>query len=150
MLIGSVFVATSILLVKVLSRTESPNTMVLWVALIATPVSAIPLFWVWELPEGITWLWLASVGAAATGGHLCFNRAMASADASAVLPFEYTRLIFVAIIGFALFNELPDVWTWVGSLVIFGAGVYIANREIAARREGRKTEAAVAETGKED
>ncbi|MDG2034650.1 MAG: DMT family transporter [Rhodospirillales bacterium] len=139
MLTGSVFVATSILLVKVLSRTESPNTMVLMVALIATPISAIPLFWVWEMPQGITWLWLACVGAAATGGHLCFNRAMVNADASAVLPYEYTRLIFVALIGFFLFSEVPDAWTWVGSLVIFGAGIYIANREIAAREAGRKT-----------
>ena len=139
MLAGSVFVATSILLVKVLSRTESPNTMVLMVALIATPISAIPLFWVWEMPQGITWVWLAFVGAAATGGHLCFNRAMVSADASAVLPYEYTRLIFVALMGFFLFSEVPDAWTWVGSLVIFGAGIYIANREIAARKAGRKT-----------
>ncbi len=146
MLTGSVFVATSILLVKVLSRTESPNTMVLMVALIATPISAIPLFWVWEMPQGITWLWLACVGAAATGGHLCFNRAMVNADASAVLPYEYTRLIFVALIGFFLFSEVPDVWTWVGSLVIFGAGIYIANREIAAREAGRKTRSTAAET----
>lgn len=148
MLTGSVFVATSILLVKVLSRTESPNTMVLMVALIATPISAIPLFWVWEMPQGITWLWLACVGAAATGGHLCFNRAMVNADASAVLPYEYTRLIFVALIGFFLFSEVPDVWTWVGSLVIFGAGIYIANREIAARKAGRKTRSTAAETAR--
>ena len=145
MLAGSVFVATSILLVKVLSRTESPNTMVLMVALIATPISAIPLFWVWEMPQGITWVWLACVGAAATGGHLCFNRAMVSADASAVLPYEYTRLIFVALMAFFLFSEVPDAWTWVGSLVIFGAGIYIANREIAARKAGRKTRSTAAE-----
>lgn len=148
MITGSVFVATSILLVKVLSRTESPNTMVLMVALIATPISAIPLFWVWEMPQGITWLWLACVGAAATGGHLCFNRAMVNADASAVLPYEYTRLIFVALIGFFLFSEVPDAWTWVGSLVIFGAGIYIANREIAARKAGRKTRSTAAETAR--
>ena len=144
MLTGSIFVAISILLVKVMSRTESPNTMVLMVALIATPISAIPLFWVWEMPQGITWLWLACVGAAATAGHLCFNRAMGSADASAVLPYEYTRLIFVALMGFLLFSEVPDAWTWAGSLVIFVAGIYIANREIAARKAGRQTRSTVA------
>lgn len=140
MIIGALFVAVSILYVKVLSRTESPNTMVLYMGLIATPVSAIPLFWVWQMPEGITWLWLAGVGFSATGGHLCFNRAMACADASAILPYEYARLIFVAIIAFFLFDEVPDLWTWVGSIVIFGAGVYIANRESAALKAKRKTE----------
>ena len=150
MLTGSVFLATSILLVKVLGRTESPKTMVLMVALIAIPISAIPLFWVWEMPQGITRLWLACVGAVATGGHLIFNRAMVSADASAVLPYEYSRLIFAALIGFFVFSEVPDAWTWVGRLVIFSAGTYIANRGIAARKAGRKTRSTAAETTRDD
>ena len=132
MLIGAVFVAISMLYIKVLSRTDSPNTIVLIYALFTTPVSAVPLFWVWEMPQGITWLWLLGVGISATGGHLCLSRAMASADASAVLPYEYVRLVFVAIIAFFLFKEVPDLWTWVGSLVIFSSGIYIANRESAA------------------
>ena len=70
---------------------------------------------------------------------------MGSADASAVLPYEYTRLIFVALMGFLLFSEVPDAWTWAGSLVIFVAGIYIANREIAARKAGRQTRSTVAE-----
>jgi len=140
MLVGAVFVAISVLYIKVLSRTESPNTMVFYMALLTTPVSAIPLLWVWEMPQGITWLWLFGVGISATGGHLCLTRAMASADASAVLPYDYVRLVFVAIIAFFLFGEVPDLWTWVGSVVIFGSGVYIANRESAAFNERRQTE----------
>ena len=49
MIVGAVFVAISVLMVKVLSRTETPNTMVLYMALLTTPVSAIPLIWVWEM-----------------------------------------------------------------------------------------------------
>ncbi len=138
MIVGAVFVAISFLLVKVLSRTEPPNTMVLYMSLLLTPVSAVPLIWVWEMPHGLVWLWLLGVGASATCGHLCFTRAMASADASAVLPYEYVRLIFVAIIAFFLFGEVPDLWTWLGSVVIFGSGVYIANREAAAFKNGRQ------------
>jgi drug/metabolite transporter (DMT)-like permease len=146
MLAGAVFVAVSMLCVKSLSRTESPNSMVLYMAILTTPVSAIPLLWVWEMPQGISWLWLFGVGLTGTCGHLCFNRAMAAADASAVLPYEYGRLIFVAIIAYFLFSEVPDIWTWVGSFVIFAAGVYIANREAAAAREARRTERAASET----
>ena len=43
------------------------------------------------------------------------------------------------IIAFFLFKEVPDLWTWVGSLVIFSSGIYIANRESAALKERRKT-----------
>ena len=140
MLVGAVFVAISVLYIKVLSRTESPNTMVLYMALLTTPVSAIPLLWVWEMPQGTTWLWLLGVGASATGGHLCLTRAMASADASAVLPYDYVRLVFVAIIAFFLFGEVPDLWTWVGSIVIFSSSVYISSREPAALNELWQTE----------
>ena len=139
MIVGAVFVAISVLLVKVLSRTEKPNTMVLYMALLTTPVSAISLIWVWEMPHSLTWLWLFGVGFSATCGHLCFTRAMASADASAVLPYEYVRLIFVAIIAYILFGEIPDFWTWIGSVVIFGSGVYISNREVSAIKQRRET-----------
>ena len=149
MIVGAVFVAISVLMVKVLSHTETPNTMVLYMALLTTPVSAIPLIWVWEMPQGYTWLWLFGVGLSATCAHLCFTRAMASADASAVLPYEYVRLIFVAIFAYILFGEIPDFWTWVGSVVIFGSGVYIANREAAAMKQRRQTKTPATNTSEE-
>ena len=74
---------------------------------------------------------------------------MANADASAVLPYEYVRLIFVAIIAYILFGEIPDFWTWVGSVVIFGSGVYIANREAAAMKQRRKTKTPATNTSEE-
>jgi drug/metabolite transporter (DMT)-like permease len=56
-------------------------------------------------------------------------RAFAAAEASAVLPFDFARLIFVAVLGFLLFGEQPDLWTWIGAAVIVAATVYIAHRE---------------------
>ncbi|MGZ9034900.1 MAG: EamA family transporter, partial [Rhodospirillales bacterium] len=59
------------------------------------------------------------------------TRAFAAADASAVLPFDFSRLIFVSILGFFFFGERPDLWTWVGAGVIVAAAAYIAHREAA-------------------
>jgi len=56
-------------------------------------------------------------------------RALAAAPASAVMPFDFLRLPFVAVIGFAMFGELSDVWVWVGAAVIFGAAYLIARDE---------------------
>ena len=64
-----------------------------------------------------------------------FTRAFKLADASAILPLDYARLPFVAVIGFVLFAEVPDVWTWVGAAVIAGAAIYIAQRESRVARE---------------
>ena len=128
-LIGAIFVAGGFMLVKILSKTESPTTMVLFMALFLTPLSLIPALFVWVWPSPEAWLWLIGVGATATCGHLLFNRAIAVTDVTAVLPFDYCRLIFAAIIGFIMFNEMPDMWTWIGGSIIFSSTIYIAHRE---------------------
>jgi drug/metabolite transporter (DMT)-like permease len=128
-LAGAMFVAGGFMLVKILSRTESPTTMVLFMALFLTPISLIPALFVWVWPSAEAWLWLFSVGISATAGHLLFNRAFAVTDITVVLPFDYFRLIFVAIIGIFMFNEPPYIWTWVGGSVIFSSTIYISHRD---------------------
>ena len=134
MIAGAVFVACSFIAVKMLTRTESPNTMVLMMVALITPVSLIPALFVWQWPSIETWMWLVMVGFSATGGHIFFNRAMATADASAILPFDYSRLLFVAVLAFIIFNEVPDIYTWIGGAIIFGSTIYIAQREAVAAR----------------
>jgi drug/metabolite transporter (DMT)-like permease len=71
-----------------------------------------------------------------TIGHLCWVRAFRIADASAVLPFDYGRMLFAAAIGYFAFAEIPDRYTWIGSGIIAAASFYIARREaVLSRRE---------------
>ena len=81
--------------------------------------------------------WLAALGIFATIGHQCMVRALASTDATAIYPFDFTRLVFAALIGFAAFGEVPDLWTWVGAAVIVASSLYIAHREARLRRARR-------------
>ena len=134
MLCGSMIVGGGFTCVKLLSRTESPNVMVFYMGLFMAPVSLIPALFVWVWPSPLGWLYLIGVGACATLAHLCFNRAFAAADASAVLPFDYTRLLIVAVFGFLLFDEMPGLWTWIGAGIIVTANIYIAQREAARAR----------------
>ena len=69
------------------------------------------------------------LGLIATLGHQSMVRSFALADATAVVPFEFMRLPFVALIGFFAFDETPDVWTWVGAAVIVSSSIYITHRE---------------------
>ena len=64
-----------------------------------------------------------------------FNRAMAAADATVVLPYNFTRLIWAALFGFLFFAEIPDLWTWVGGTVIFISSVWLTRINV---RRGRK------------
>ncbi len=74
----------------------------------------------------------------ATLNQRFLSRAFATADATAVLPFDFARLPFAGVIGFVVLAELPDIWVWIGGAVIFGASVYLARREafLVRRKSG--------------
>jgi drug/metabolite transporter (DMT)-like permease len=99
-----------------------------------TPMTFVPALFVWTWPTLGQLLLLLGVGVFATLNQRFLSRAFATADATAVLPFGFTRLPFAAIIGFLVFNELPDIWVWVGGTIIFAASVYITHHEIRAAR----------------
>lgn len=128
-LASALLVSISMLAVKSLSRTETATTMVLFMVVIQTPLSLVPALFVWEWPDARTWVLLVALGVVATAGQLMMARAFACAEASVVLPFDFFRLIFIAVAAFAFFGEVPDLWTWVGAAVIFTSTVYIAHRE---------------------
>jgi drug/metabolite transporter (DMT)-like permease len=66
-----------------------------------------------------------------------------------VLPFDFSRLLFAAAVGYLFFDQVPDVWSGVGAAVIVASSVYIAHREArVARSERVATEAAAARDGR--
>ena len=136
---AAVCIAASMLIVKRLSATERPITVVAYMALFLTIATALPAMFVWQAPSWIVFGKCIAMGGLGTLGHLCMVRAFAAADASAVAPFDYARLPFAALVGFIMFSESPDIWTWVGGAVIAASAIYIAQREAASRR---KTESA--------
>jgi drug/metabolite transporter (DMT)-like permease len=142
-LLSALISAGITLIVKDLARTEPSDAIVTYMVLLLTPMSLVPALPVWEWPAAHHWPWIVAIGALGSFGHMCFIRAFAAADASAVMPYDYTRMIFAAIIGYFAFGEAPDVWTWVGAAIIAAAAIYIAHRE-AIRRQSVATKAAAA------
>lgn len=75
------------------------------------------------------------VGLASTMGQWVVVLAYRYADASVLAPFTYSQLVWVAFLGFGVFGEVPDVWTFAGAAVIIGSGIYIAQRERLRRKQ---------------
>jgi S-adenosylmethionine uptake transporter len=141
---GSAAVAGSIIMVKILSRTEPSNVIVTYMGIYLVPMSLIPALFVWTTPSGTDWLWLAFIAGIATVGQLGITYAYATTEATVVLPFDYARLPFAAAIAYLAFDEAPDRWTWLGAAVIAGSAIYIARRE--AQRATQKVAATAAVT----
>lgn len=139
-LAAAVFIAAAMLSIKSLSKTEHPNAIVLIMGLIMTPASLFPAAFVWTWPSPATWGWLLLMGLAATIGQVCLTRAFAAAEASAVLPIDFARLVFVSVLGYVIFGEVPDLWTWVGGAVIIASTAYIAQREARNARKARRAQ----------
>ncbi len=141
-ILAALFMASSTLIVKSLARTDAPSAIVLYMNLFVTPLSLIPALFVWRWPPPETWAYVVTLGGLAALAHLSLTRAFTKADASAVVPFEYARLPFVAAIAYVLFGEVPDPWTWAGAATIAASAIYIARREAQVAAERRASRAA--------
>jgi drug/metabolite transporter (DMT)-like permease len=125
-------------LVKQLTRSEPTNAIVTYMTLYALPMSLVPaLWWGWVWPPVETWWLIALLGLLGTVGHQCFTRAFAIADASAMVPFDFAKLPFAALLAWMIYGEVPDAMMWVGAVVIAAATAYIAHREATLAREPR-------------
>jgi drug/metabolite transporter (DMT)-like permease len=137
-LFSTVAFAGVTVLVKRMTATEPTVAVVFYQSLFMTGLTLPAALAVWKTPDGALLACLAAMGALSTVGWLAFTRAFALADASALLPIEFVRLPCVAVLGYLVFAEVPDIWVWVGAVVIFAASLSIAHRENAAARMPRK------------
>ena len=98
-----------------------------------TPMSLIPALFFWQMPTLEEYVGLFVIGAFGSIGHVMLAQAFKEAEASAILPLDFTRLIWAAAVGYFLFGEVPGLWTWLGGGLIFSAATYVAYRESRAR-----------------
>ena len=126
---SSLLWATVIIIIKVMSRTESSLAIVAYMNIFLAVFSLGPALFVWQWPGPEAWGLMVAIGVTGTLGQLGLSQALAEADPTVVMPFDFLRLIWVSALGFLIFGEIPDVFVWVGGAVIFAAGFYLAWRE---------------------
>ena len=69
------------------------------------------------------------------GGHFLAIDAFRYAEAALVTPFKYTNIIWGIILGFLVWDDLPDLWTITGSIIVVSSGFYILSRETKKKRD---------------
>ena len=129
-LLAAVMSASVAISIKFLTRTESPDAIVVFTTALWVPMSLIPALLFWQTPSGITWLWLVLAGLFGTVAHMCWTRALQLGDASILTPISFMQVLVVGVFGWWLFDESVDHYTLIGALIIFGSNLYLAHREI--------------------
>ncbi|MDP6787946.1 MAG: DMT family transporter [Rhodospirillales bacterium] len=133
-MLSALVFAFIIILLKIMARTESSLTMTLYMGLFTVPFAFAAMLPFWRMPSPDQWPWLIALGILGSLSNLSFVQALREAEVTAILPFEFAKLPFSALIGYLAFAEVPDTWTWVGGAMIFLAITYIAYRERDLRR----------------
>lgn len=125
--------AIALLLIKILSRTEASLTIVAYMGIFLGVFSIFPALWVWQ-PFGMqTLFWLALIGLFGTIAQMSLSQSLKETDPTALMPFDFLKLVWTALIGAWFFSEIPDVYTLIGAAVIFASGFFIALREQKAQ-----------------
>lgn len=123
------FWAMMFVTVKALSRTESSVTITIYMSLITFPILGLAALPYWTMPNLEQLGWLVAMGAAGSLVHICFAQALKNADVTVISPMDFCKLLWVSMLGFLAFGEIPTTETWVGAVMIFGSATYIAYRE---------------------
>ena len=131
--------ACALIMIKVLGRTDSSITIIAYMIIFQVPLSGLAAAAVWVSPSFGQLCLMALMGVIGTLGQWLLVEALKAGDTNVVMPFDFLKMIWAVLFGFFFFNEFPDVFTWVGSAIIFGSAIYIAVRERKiVRRVGDK------------
>lgn len=132
--------ATLDLLAKKMVRRESTTTLLFYFALgttIAGGIALIFCIWnetvIWKLPTLGEFLLLFCLGAGANLIQVCLFKAFSATDASSLVPFRYTELVFGVLFGYFLFHEIPTLQTWGGAIIIIASTLYMSYAELRRR-----------------
>lgn len=138
---GMLVYAFFMILTRFLAAHDSPIVMLFYSILLGTFALAPFAIWQWAWPQTWSeWALLSCLGVFGGAGHYLFIHAYRLAPASSVAPFLYVQILTMVAFGFAVFGDVPDVYTLMGSAVIIGSGIYLLHRESRLRAEVAPTD----------
>ena len=133
-IMGAVGAGVAIISVRKLSQTESTATLLVYQALFVGALAGIPLIWLWTAPDLMGTLFLLGMGVVAAAANWAGVKALRLGEASIVGNIQYMQLIYAALLGLLIFNEIPDLYTVSGAAFIIGSSIHILRREAMKKR----------------
>ena len=125
------FYGIYLVITRKLHSTDSPLLTLLLTGVVGAIIASFFVPVVWISPTLNQWLWLGLMGIFACLGHICLIYSLKYADASKLAPFGYFEIIPNIILGYLIFSDFPDIWTFAGLSVICLSGYYVLRRELS-------------------
>ena len=127
--------ACTLIMTRMMSGREHVLTTMTYSSITGACIVSALVPFVWVTPSWHDILFGIFIGIASTAGQWIVVLAFRYADASVLAPFSYTQLLWVTVLGFVIFGELPDIWTITGAVFIVASGLYTAHRERVRRSQ---------------
>ena len=131
--------AICLIMIKILGRTESSVTITVYMSIMMTPMLLGPALYVWAWPTWEEWGLLIILGILGGLGQMGMAEALRLAPTHVVMPVDFTRLVVVSLFAYLAFDEVPDAFVWLGSIMIFSSTAFITYREHIKRQQLRKS-----------
>ena len=129
---GGIFAGTAYTFVRKLGmKGEKKETIVLFFSVFSTVICL--LFMIRDFrPMSIRqFITLIMAGVSALAGQLNITAAYTYAPAKEISVFDYSQVIFAAVLGFIFFGEFPDIWSWTGYVIIIGTAIVTWRRNMS-------------------
>jgi len=133
--IAAILFALRQIISRALADTDRTSTTVAYTALVGSFLLSLPLPFVWQWPTSTTELvLLTSIAIMAAGAEILVIKALEVAQAVVIAPVHYSLIIWGTAYGYFVFGQFPDIWTWVGAIIIIASGLYTLQRDAKVGR----------------
>lgn len=123
-LVGAVLWAGYQVLTRLAARRDSPDTSLMWSAVVALAATTLvgPIGWQW--PSASAWGLMLAISLLGAVASYALIKALDYAEAGAVQPYSYSLLVWATVFGFVVFGDWPDGWTMVGASIVVLSGLF--------------------------
>jgi drug/metabolite transporter (DMT)-like permease len=129
-MLGALGVAGAAVAIRQMADTERGPTIVFYFTLGGAVLGLAGSAFHWVIPDPMTLAALVLAGLVGGVGQLLLTEALRNAPVGVVAPFDYTQLVWAAVLGFLVWGELPHPLTLIGAAIVAASGVYILHREL--------------------
>jgi len=134
-LIGTAGATSVMILMRLLSRHDSPDTIMTYGSLGVGVVMTLPGIYFWIQPTPTEWCLLVTVAGLTYYGQKCNIFAYKHGEASLLASLDYVRLLWATLFGYLVFDQFPGLPTWIGAGIVIAAAIFTIYRETRRKQQ---------------